>query len=63
MLCLGLWPHDIPDLLMLVDILRSTTPEEVEETTVSVFGNEALPERPIGAIATLFTSQHSQHLG
>ena len=46
---------DIPDLRLLVDILGYTTPEQVEETALSVFGNEPLPQRSISTIATLFT--------
>ena len=46
---------DIPDLQLLVDILGYTTPEQVDETALSVFGNEPLPQRSISTIATLFT--------
>ena len=46
---------DIPDLQLLVDILGYTTPEQVEETAMSVFGNEPLPQRSKSTIATLFT--------
>ena len=46
---------DIADLLLLVDILGYTTPEQVEETALSVFGNEPLPQRSKSTIATLFT--------
>ena len=46
---------DIADLQLLVDILGYTTPEQVEETALSVFGNEPLPPRSISTIANLFT--------
>ena len=46
---------DIPDLLLLVDILGYTTPEQVKETALTVFGNEPLPQRSTSTIATLFT--------
>ena len=46
---------DIADLQLLVDILGYTTPEQVEETALSVFGNEPLPQRSISTIANLFT--------
>ena len=48
-------PTDIADLRLLVDILGYTTPEQVWETTTSLFGNEPFPERSQAAIATLFT--------
>ena len=50
-------PTDISDLKLLVDRLGYTTPEQVLDTTASLFPDQPLPERSIATVVALFAGR------
>lgn len=50
-------PADIPDLRLLIEMLGYSTPDQVLETTASVFPDQQLPKRSATTVSYLFGKQ------